>query len=123
MESSSSSKPTREEQPTHLTPHEYIRDSFSLRYQDCISCGNRTGFTCIKCGYCYSCHGKKEGAEKRLLDRTVNEIFPVSPSSTRKNAHKLECLHQCVRCGILYPCKEGPDGCQRAFYHGKCLLC
>jgi hypothetical protein len=123
MESSSSSKPTREEQPTLLTPHGYIRDSFSFKYQDCISCGNRTGFTCIKCGYCYSCHGKKEGAEKRLLDRTVNEIFPVSPSSTRKNALKLECLHQCVRCGILYSCKEGPDGCQRAFYHGKCLLC
>ena len=36
---------------------------------------------------------------------------------------ELECLHQCVRCGVLYPCKEGPDRCQRAFYNGKCLLC
>ena len=36
---------------------------------------------------------------------------------------ELECLHQCVRCGVLYSCKEGPDRCQRAFYSEKCLLC
>ena len=36
---------------------------------------------------------------------------------------EVECLHQCVRCGVLYSCKESPDRCQRAFYSGKCLLC
>jgi hypothetical protein len=68
------------------TPHEYIRDILPFRYQECISCGNRTDLTCVKCGYCYSCHWKKEGAEKRLLDSTLNEIFSLSPSSTRKNS-------------------------------------
>jgi hypothetical protein len=47
-----------------LSPHEYIRDTMSFRYQDCVFCGNRTEFTCIKCGYCYSCHWKKEQAEE-----------------------------------------------------------
>ena len=68
------------------TRHEYIRDILPFRYQECISCGNRTDLTCVKCGYCYSCHWKKEGAEKRLLDSTLNEIFSLSPSSTRKNS-------------------------------------
>jgi hypothetical protein len=77
---SSFSKPTREEEPERiLTPHEYIRDSFSFRYQDCISCEHRTEFTCIKCGYCYSCHWKKETAEKRLLEDKIIQLFP-SPS-------------------------------------------
>src|SRR5919109_8426 len=67
------------------TPHEYIRDTISFRFRDCKFCGARTELTCIKCGYCYSCHWKKEEAEKRILDSTLNEIFPLSPSSTRKN--------------------------------------
>ena len=33
------------------TPHEYIRDILPFRYQECISCGNRTDLTCIRCGY------------------------------------------------------------------------
>jgi hypothetical protein len=69
------------------TPHEYIRDTLTFSYHECR---NRTNLTCIKCGYCYSCHWKKEGAEKRLLDITLNEIFSLSPSSTRKNAQILQ---------------------------------
>ncbi|HEU4822566.1 MAG TPA: hypothetical protein VFS97_04010 [Nitrososphaeraceae archaeon] len=68
------------------TPHEYIRDTLTFSYHECVSRRNRTNLTCIKCGYCYSCHWKKEKEEKRLLDRTLNEIFSLSPSSTRKNA-------------------------------------
>jgi hypothetical protein len=68
------------------TPHEYIRDILTFSYHECVSCRNRTNLTCIKCGYCYSCHWKKGGAEKRLLDSTLNEIFPLSSRSTRKNA-------------------------------------
>jgi hypothetical protein len=67
------------------TPHEYIRDTLAFSYHECVSCRNRTDLICIKCGYCYSCHWKKEEAEKRLLDSTLNEIFSLSPSSTRKN--------------------------------------
>ncbi|HEU4824780.1 MAG TPA: hypothetical protein VFS97_15265 [Nitrososphaeraceae archaeon] len=67
------------------TPHEYIRDTISFRFRDCKFCGARTELTCIKCGYCYSCHWKKEKEEKRILDSTLNEIFSLSPSSTRKN--------------------------------------
>lgn len=45
-------------------PHEYLRDSLSFRYLVCVSCGNRTEFTCIKCGYCYSCHWMRELTEE-----------------------------------------------------------
>jgi hypothetical protein len=34
---------------------------------------------------CYSCHWKKEQAEKRLLDNKLSEIFPPSLLSTGKN--------------------------------------
>jgi hypothetical protein len=64
------------------TPHEYIRDTLSFRFRDCKFCGARTELTCIKCGFCYSCHWKKEQAEKRLLDNKLSEIFPPSLLST-----------------------------------------
>jgi hypothetical protein len=57
------------------TAHEYIRDILPSRYQECSSCGNRTDLTCIRCGYCYSCHWKKEKEERRLLDDKFAEIF------------------------------------------------
>ena len=44
--------------------HEYLRDTLVYRYRECKSCINRTEFTCIKCGYCWSCHWKMEQAEK-----------------------------------------------------------
>jgi hypothetical protein len=44
--------------------HEYLRDTLIYRYTECESCTNRTEFTCIKCGFCWSCHWKKEQAEK-----------------------------------------------------------
>ena len=49
-------------------PHEYLRDSLSFRYLVCVSCGNRTEFTCIKCGYCYSCHWMREQTEGTSLN-------------------------------------------------------
>ena len=72
------------------TPHEYIRDIIPFRYQECISCGNRTDLTCIRCRYCYSCHWKKERTEKRFLDYTLNRIFPLSSSPARKNTLTLK---------------------------------
>jgi hypothetical protein len=66
-------------------PHEYIRDILPFRYQECISCGNRTDLICIRCGYCYSCHWKKEKEEKKLLNNKINEIFRAPLIPTRKN--------------------------------------
>lgn len=67
------------------TPHEYIRDTISFRFRDCKFCEARTELTYIKCGYCYTCHWKKEEAEKRLLDNKLSKIFPPSLLSTGKN--------------------------------------
>src|SRR5215216_7212541 len=72
--SSSSSTLTREEQEKLLTPHEYIGDA-SMGYKDCILCGHRTEFTCIKCGYCYSCHWKKEQVEEIELRDNLKDFY------------------------------------------------
>ena len=52
-------------------PHDYLRDTLVLRYNECKSCGNRTRFACVRCGYCYSCHWKKEKIEKARLEPLV----------------------------------------------------
>ena len=57
-----SSKPRVEELLT--SPHEYIRYSFGSGHKECLLCGNRTEYTCIKCGYSYSCHWKREQLEE-----------------------------------------------------------
>lgn len=88
--SSSSSKLTIEEEERQqrlLTPHEYIRNSFSFGYEDCISCWNRTQYTCIKCGYCYSCHWKREQLEEIEL-RDILKYFYVSVSKKASNNNK-----------------------------------
>jgi hypothetical protein len=74
MESPSSIH-TREEQQRLLTPHEYTGEALSLKYQDCISCGHRTEFTCIKCGYCYSCHWKREQVEQVELRDNLKDLY------------------------------------------------
>ena len=71
----STSTLSKEEQERILTPHEYIRDTMSFRYQDCVFCGNRTEFTCIKCGYCYSCHWKKEQVEQLELRDNLKDFY------------------------------------------------
>jgi hypothetical protein len=43
--------------------HEYLRDTLVYRYRECKSCANRTEFSCIKCGFCWSCHWKMEQIE------------------------------------------------------------
>ena len=72
---SPSSVHTKEEQQRLLTPHEYTGESLSLRYQDCISCHHRTEFTCVKCGYCYSCHWRKERIEEIELRDHVKDFY------------------------------------------------
>jgi len=80
----STSTLSKEEQERILTPHEYIRDTMSFRYQDCVFCGNRTEFTCIKCGYCYSCHWKKEQVEQIELRDNLKD-FSLSLLSKASN--------------------------------------
>ena len=85
----SSSTLSKEEQGRILTPHEYIRDAMSFRYQDCIFCGNRTEFTCIKCGYCYSCHWKKEQAEEIELRDNLKDLYAsMSKASNDDNQNQ-----------------------------------
>jgi hypothetical protein len=86
MESPSSIH-TREEQQRLLTPHEYTGESISLRYQNCVSCRHRTEFTCVKCGYCYSCHWKREQVEKIELRDNLKDFY-VSLSKPGKDDDK-----------------------------------
>jgi hypothetical protein len=79
-----------------LSPHEYIRDTMSFRYQDCVFCGNRTEFTCIKCGYCYSCHWKKEQAEEIELRDNLKDFYASmsKPSNDDDNQNQKRQLQQ-----------------------------
>jgi hypothetical protein len=92
MESPSSIH-TREEQQRLLTPHEYTGESISLRYQNCISCHRRTEFTCIKCGYCYSCHWKKEQVEKIELRDNLKDFY-ASYSKASNNDNEKQKIQQ-----------------------------
>ena len=83
--SSSSSTLTREEQEKLLTPHEYIGDA-SMGYKDCILCGHRTEFTCIKCGYCYSCHWKKEQVEEIELRDNLKKFHTLVSKASNSNS-------------------------------------
>jgi hypothetical protein len=76
------------------TAHEYIREILPFRYQECSSCGNRTDLTCIRCGYCYSCHWKKEKEERRLLEDKITEIFPSPMYSAIKKVPMEKVLEQ-----------------------------
>ena len=119
---------TREEQQRHLTPHEYTGEVLSLRYQDCVSCHRRTEFTCVKCGYCYSCHWKREQVEQVELrdklkdfylssskdDKVTNPEFgkwgtlnvlgqPAEPICNYYGCHHKFSLHGSRRCRCKHP--------------------
>jgi hypothetical protein len=85
---SPSSVHTREEQQRLLKPHEYTGEAFSLRYQDCISCGHRTEFTCVKCSYCYSCHWKREQVEAIELRDNLKDFYSSVSNSSNKDNEK-----------------------------------
>lgn len=89
MESPSSIH-TREEQQRLLAPHEYTGESLSLRYQDCISCHRRTEFTCVKCGYCYSCHWKREQVEEIELRDNLKDFYASQPTASNNDSQKSE---------------------------------
>jgi hypothetical protein len=82
---------SREEQQKLLTPHEYTGETLSLRYQNCISCHRRTEFTCVKCGYCYSCHWRREQIEKiELRDRLKDFYVSLSGNDDAKQKPRLK---------------------------------
>ena len=64
--------------------HDYLRDTLESRYNECKSCNNRTQFTWILCGFCYSCHWKKEEMEKQtqfkpfIANSTLFKKYPQS---------------------------------------------
>jgi hypothetical protein len=66
-----------------LILHDFLRDTLVSTYKECIYCKSRTQFTCVKCGYCYSCHWKKEEFDRVQLE-TANSIIPgeYSPATT-----------------------------------------
>jgi hypothetical protein len=74
---------TKEEQQRLLIPHEYTREALSVRYQDCVSCRHRTEFTCIKCGYCYSCHWKREQVEEIELRDNLKDFYVSLPKAIK----------------------------------------
>jgi hypothetical protein len=89
MESPSSIH-TREEQQRLLTPHEYTGESISLRYKDCISCHRRTEFTCVKCGYCYGCHWKREQVEEIELRDSLKDFYASLSRTSNNDSQKLQ---------------------------------
>jgi hypothetical protein len=89
MESPSSIH-TREEQQRLLAPHEYTGESLSLRYRDCISCHRRTEFTCVKCGYCYSCHWKREQVEEIELRDNLKDFYASQSTASNNDSQKSE---------------------------------
>jgi hypothetical protein len=71
------------------SPCEYVRDSLHFRYKYCISCGNRTEYTCIKCSYCYSCHWKREQSEEiEKRDNLKDFYLPMSKTANKDNDQK-----------------------------------
>src|SRR5919197_6217024 len=66
-------------------PHEYLRETLSIRYQECKSCRNRTQLACIKCGYCYTCHWKEEEREKEEKKKRRIQFEQILPEQNYKN--------------------------------------
>jgi hypothetical protein len=59
-----------------LIVHDFLRDTLVSTYKECIYRKSRTQYTCVKCGYCYSCHWKKEE-----LDRAQIEALATTANS------------------------------------------
>jgi hypothetical protein len=76
--------------------HDYLRDTLELGYNECKSCRNRTQFTYMQCGFCYSCHWKKERLEKVQLEPLLKtnsallENYSQSPMVKIKQSHQLK---------------------------------
>ena len=63
---------------SELILHDFLRDTLVSTYKECIYCKSRTQFTCVKCGYCYSCHWKKEELDRVRLETTATVNSAIS---------------------------------------------
>ena len=74
--------------------HEYLRDTLGLSYSECKSCRNRTQFTCIECGFCYSCHWRNEKLEKMIqfkpLAKANSTFFKNYPQPATATTAQIE---------------------------------
>ena len=62
--------------------HDFLRDTLVSAYKECIDCKSRTQFTCVKCGYCYSCHWKKEELDRVRLETSTTADSAISQVAT-----------------------------------------
>jgi len=67
---------------SELILHDFLRDTLVSTYKECIYCKSRTQFTCIKCGYCYSCHWKKEELDRVRLETSTTTNSAISQVAT-----------------------------------------
>ena len=67
---------------SELILHDFLRDTLVSAYKECIDCKSRTQFTCVKCGYCYSCHWKKEELDRVLLETSAAANSAISQVAT-----------------------------------------
>jgi hypothetical protein len=63
---------------SELILHDFLRDTLVSTYKECIYCKSRTQFTCVKCGYCYSCHWKKEELDRVRLETSATANSAIS---------------------------------------------
>ena len=63
---------------SELILHDFLRDTLVSTYKECIYCKSRTQFTCVKCGYCYSCHWKKEELDRVRLETSTTANSAIS---------------------------------------------
>lgn len=75
-----------------------------MTYKECKSCSNRTEFTCIRCGFCWSCHWKVEQIDKNELLATgqdepihlKNYILSIQPQEIKKSERHQRSVDQVV---------------------------
>jgi hypothetical protein len=67
---------------SELILHDFLRDTLVSTYKECIYCKSRTQFTCVKCGYCYSCHWKKEELDRVRLETSTTANSAISQVAT-----------------------------------------
>jgi hypothetical protein len=118
--------------------HEYLRDTLVYRYRECKSCTNRTEFTCIKCGFCWSCHwmveqtGKSElpasslikpsdeGENNELIGRQDQflrtNVIDVFGKETEPICDYLRCHHKFSEHGRKCQCKHPRNSAAGAYF-------
>jgi hypothetical protein len=71
----------------NLIVHDFLRDTLVSDYKECIYCKSRTQFTCVRCGYCYTCHWKREELDRVQLETSATtanytDVGKYSPAAS-----------------------------------------